>query len=452
MSELPKVVSFLKLQERQRPLSDALHDLFESEKSTEPPAPPALSGVPHFQTKGGTPHGAPPSFKIGPMFGRKEEEAASSAQCARRSSWLKPSKIEENAAYHALMKAVREGNDFQVQEVLQVACSEDLLQRKDADGHTVLHLAAKFSAAESNASILSYLLHCEADPEARNLLGETPLILAVREALDGKEDPQWLGLVSCLLEGRADPNAADDLNEETPLMEAACHGNQEMCQLLLRFNADVSKKAATGATAADFAASESCEGHQKVLKTLQHLSEQADRRTRRVPRTGPEASFQAAEGAPFATAMGFNTWSGGLSDRWQAPKSAKAADSNDGKEQREDSTSAPGPQFPDFTPLIFGAQTPFFHSNAFEHGYRNGRAERYPFEERYTPQPVRHKARHEKHFVTLGLSCEASAEEVRAAYRKLAKQFHPDKNQGSKEAAERFREVRKAYEQLSAGT
>lgn len=47
----------------------------------------------------------------------------------------------------------------------------------------------------------------------------------------------------------------------------------------------------------------------------------------------------------------------------------------------------------------------------------------------------------------LGLSNTASALEIKKAYKKLALQWHPDKNQDNKEAAEeKFREVAEAYE------
>lgn len=48
----------------------------------------------------------------------------------------------------------------------------------------------------------------------------------------------------------------------------------------------------------------------------------------------------------------------------------------------------------------------------------------------------------------LGVSKDAGPDEIKKAYRKLAIQYHPDKNQGSKEAEERFKEVTEAYEVL----
>ena len=52
-------------------------------------------------------------------------------------------------------------------------------------------------------------------------------------------------------------------------------------------------------------------------------------------------------------------------------------------------------------------------------------------------------------YKTLGVKREASAEDIRAAYRKLAKKNHPDLNPGNKAAEERFKAIASAYDLLS---
>src|SRR5919199_5898241 len=50
---------------------------------------------------------------------------------------------------------------------------------------------------------------------------------------------------------------------------------------------------------------------------------------------------------------------------------------------------------------------------------------------------------------TLGVSKTASTDEIKKAYRKLVRQYHPDKNPGDKAAEEKFKEVQTAYDVLS---
>ena len=52
-------------------------------------------------------------------------------------------------------------------------------------------------------------------------------------------------------------------------------------------------------------------------------------------------------------------------------------------------------------------------------------------------------------YEVLGLSRDASAEEIKKAYRQLARKYHPDVNREDPNASEKFKEISEAYEILS---
>lgn len=56
------------------------------------------------------------------------------------------------------------------------------------------------------------------------------------------------------------------------------------------------------------------------------------------------------------------------------------------------------------------------------------------------------------YYEVLGLKRDASEDEIKRAYRKLAREHHPDRNPGDKQAESRFKEVQEAYDVLSDKT
>lgn len=136
----------------------------------------------------------------------------------------------------------------------------------DQAGNTLLHIASR----SGNTALISGLLKEKANPNARNHVGDTPLMLA---AYNGKIDaldallaggarinlPGWTALhyavfadrteaVAELLQKGADVNARAP-NKQTPLMLAAKSGNIEIAKLLLDAKADTTLKDQNGDTA-----------------------------------------------------------------------------------------------------------------------------------------------------------------------------------------------------------
>jgi DnaJ-class molecular chaperone len=56
------------------------------------------------------------------------------------------------------------------------------------------------------------------------------------------------------------------------------------------------------------------------------------------------------------------------------------------------------------------------------------------------------------YYETLGVKKNASEQEIKNAYRKLARQYHPDRNPGDKQAETKFKEIQEAYDVLSDKT
>ena len=52
------------------------------------------------------------------------------------------------------------------------------------------------------------------------------------------------------------------------------------------------------------------------------------------------------------------------------------------------------------------------------------------------------------YYMTLGVTRDSSAEEIKKVYRKLAMQYHPDRNGGNPESEDRLKKINEAYQIL----
>mmetsp|Transcript_28877 Transcript_28877/g.87035 ORF Transcript_28877/g.87035 Transcript_28877/m.87035 type:complete len:288 (+) Transcript_28877:20-883(+) len=143
-------------------------------------------------------------------------------------------------------------------------CKDDLGTRDIVDeqaGSSLLHVLVALPPCDAeivarSLSGMRGLVDSRACLEDKTIFGETPLLLAVRAAIEvsdiNAQVSMRLAVVRSLLGMRADPNTRNVL-DETPLMEAACTGDVELCSMLLSFNADVMVVSRSGLVAADFA-------------------------------------------------------------------------------------------------------------------------------------------------------------------------------------------------------
>merc|ERR1719408_107672 len=152
----------------------------------------------------------------------------------------------------------------------------------DEDSNGPLHWCAqglgtetdKRSATDQEA--FAFLLQNGAPKNRQNGLGETPLLTAVRMAVAEPERAEKL-IDDMLKKGMVDTCRAD-MSGETPLMEAAAAGLENIGRLLLEHRANPLAESSSGLTAAQLASESDCEAFVQLLKSP--LAERAAREAR----------------------------------------------------------------------------------------------------------------------------------------------------------------------------
>jgi ankyrin repeat protein len=137
-----------------------------------------------------------------------------------------------------------------------VTADPSSIERPDDGGNTPLHLAV----INNYMPLMDWLKAHGASPNSRGRYGQTPLLTAI--IYDRSSDGR---VILSLLRMGADVNGSDDYGD-TPLHRAAYHGLTEKVRLLLRNNADVSRRAQRGETPLLYAARP--EGHPETVLAL----------------------------------------------------------------------------------------------------------------------------------------------------------------------------------------
>ena len=284
----------------------------------------------------------------------------------------------------------------------------------DNSGQTPLYKAID----EDNEELATMLLVCDADP---NLVGECVLSpLAIVESV---------GLARLLIHYGANPN----YNPSGTLVLGYVR-RVEVAEQILKSGGDPNAKDEYGKTALHYKAMS-----KKIGKVL--LQYGADINTPDKEGKTPlhYAVFGKAEYFEFLLYNGANVY-------------AKDREGKSPLDYAHDNNKA-------YIMSIFAEYVNFLHDQARkkqyeEHKRKQENKDRYQQNNRERDnQQQRNRSNAARNYkgdayAVLGVSRDASSAEIKQAYRTLAKKYHPDKNKGSKEATEKFKEVNDAHSYL----